>query len=174
MHDFASLKLDMCKAYDRIEWCFLDQMLLGPGFHAECVSKVMLWIKSVEYQITFNGRSTDLITPGRGLRTFVLFVRSGCQLELSRAKGICPSDLASIFRGWFHPLFQGYWELHSWSEEKYKWRPNANGLFTNKSAYDLLSSGGTSVDRAKGFPLASADPLGKLSFSWRDACGDLR
>jgi hypothetical protein len=29
---FMSLKLDMSKAYDRVEWCFVDEMMRRMGF----------------------------------------------------------------------------------------------------------------------------------------------
>ena len=63
-----ALKLDMSKAYDIIEWGFLEQMLLTLGFHREWVGFIMSCETSVSYSILVNGQPTNLIKPSRGLR----------------------------------------------------------------------------------------------------------
>ena len=42
-----ALKLDMSKAYDRVEWSFLEKMILHLGFSDSFVSIIMSCIKSV-------------------------------------------------------------------------------------------------------------------------------
>ncbi|CAM8958980.1 unnamed protein product [Rhodiola kirilowii] len=65
---FMSLKLDMSKAYDRIEWKFLEKMMLQLGF-AECwVKKIMLCVESVSYKVKINDHISNIIWPSRGLR----------------------------------------------------------------------------------------------------------
>ncbi|CAM8917447.1 unnamed protein product [Rhodiola kirilowii] len=44
---YMSLKLDMSKAYDRIEWCFLEKMMLSLDFDSGWVGKVMMCVQSV-------------------------------------------------------------------------------------------------------------------------------
>ena len=39
--DYTALKLDMSKTYDRIEWVFLEQMLIKLGFHKSWVRFIM-------------------------------------------------------------------------------------------------------------------------------------
>ena len=39
--DFMAMKLDMSKAYDRVEWCFLEQILLKLGFQESWVDLIM-------------------------------------------------------------------------------------------------------------------------------------
>ena len=65
---FAVLKLDMSKAYDRVEWEFLRRMLCKLGFHNGWVDKLMNFVTTVRYRIRVNGELTDEIIPQRGLR----------------------------------------------------------------------------------------------------------
>ena len=63
-----ALKLDMRKAYDRVEWVFLEKIILKMGFNARWVSTIMACIKSVSYSILLNGQPHGHIVLDRGLR----------------------------------------------------------------------------------------------------------
>ena len=65
---FMALKLDMSKAYDRVEWAFLEKNLLKMGFHNSWVSLIMECITTVSYFILVNGEPQGMIVPTRGLR----------------------------------------------------------------------------------------------------------
>ena len=65
---FMALKMDMSKAYDRVEWIFLEKILLKMGFQASWVALIMECISTVSYSILVNGESKGIITPSRGLR----------------------------------------------------------------------------------------------------------
>ncbi|KAL9667532.1 hypothetical protein QQ045_001893 [Rhodiola kirilowii] len=65
---YMSLKLDMSKAYDRIEWGFLEKMMLSLGFAREWVKKVMLCVVTVSYRVKINDHIIEIIPPRRGLR----------------------------------------------------------------------------------------------------------
>ena len=65
---FLALKLDMSKAYDRVEWSFLEQILLKLSFHDDWVALLMECITTVSYSILVNGEPKGLLRPSRGLR----------------------------------------------------------------------------------------------------------
>lgn len=62
------IKLDMNKAYDRVDWSFLKIVLLSYGFCSEWVSLVMSLVSSVKYSYQVNGSRSKVIVPGCGLR----------------------------------------------------------------------------------------------------------
>lgn len=65
---FFSLKLDISKAYDRLEWSFLEAIMSKMGFRRQWIDIVMCSIKSVSYSIIVNGDPTGYIVPTRGIR----------------------------------------------------------------------------------------------------------
>ncbi|KAL8125715.1 hypothetical protein AgCh_013104 [Apium graveolens] len=64
----VGLKLDVSKAYDRLEWRFLEQILKRFGFSESWVDRMMLCVKSVSYTFTHNGSIFGEVIPERGLR----------------------------------------------------------------------------------------------------------
>ena len=65
---YMVLKLDMSKAYDRVEWVFLEGIMRKLGFNEKWISLTMLCVSTVTYCILINGAPTGFITPTRGIR----------------------------------------------------------------------------------------------------------
>jgi len=65
---FMTLKLDMSKAYDRVEWVFLEKIMKKLGFSEKLVTLIMSYLTSVSYAILLNGQPMGDIKPTRGLR----------------------------------------------------------------------------------------------------------
>ena len=66
-HGFMALKLDMSKAYDRVEWNFLEE-IMRMGFNENWINLVMVCVRTVTYSVLVNGEPCGMIHPTRGIR----------------------------------------------------------------------------------------------------------
>ncbi|PNX98658.1 ribonuclease H, partial [Trifolium pratense] len=63
-----ALKIDISKAYDKVDWGFLKGMLLRMGFSNKWIQWMMMCVSSVNYSVLMNFDKVGPIHPGRGLR----------------------------------------------------------------------------------------------------------
>lgn len=111
----CAYKLDLSKAYNRVDWRFLEQAMHKMGFAHRWVSWIMSCVTTVRYSVKFNGTLLSAFAPTRGLRQgdplspfLFLFVADGLSLLLEekvRQGAILPLHVCRRAPGISHLLF---------------------------------------------------------------------
>lgn len=65
---FMAIKLNMSKAYDQVEWVYLENLIRKMGFNEKWISLVMVCVKTATYSILVNGEPQGMIHPTRGIK----------------------------------------------------------------------------------------------------------
>lgn len=63
-----TIKIDLEKAYDKLEWYFIRERLNQINMFEELIKVIMSCVSSVSTLILFNRRILDPIYPSRGIR----------------------------------------------------------------------------------------------------------
>ena len=63
-----AMKLDISKAYDKVEWDFLEKMMLPLGLDEQWVHLVMETVTTTSYFVLINGDPRGFINPSRGIK----------------------------------------------------------------------------------------------------------
>ncbi|CAN1172032.1 Putative ribonuclease H protein At1g65750 [Linum perenne] len=98
---FMALKLDMEKAYDRVEWAFLFTLLRRFGFAEKWIGWIARCIMSTSMTIILNGQTFGFFKPTRGLRqgdplSPLLFALCSERLTLLIEKAIASQTLTGV------------------------------------------------------------------------------
>ncbi|GJY81936.1 RNA-directed DNA polymerase, eukaryota, reverse transcriptase zinc-binding domain protein [Tanacetum coccineum] len=64
----VAMKVDIQKAYDTVNWQFLEVVLMEIGFHEKMVGWIVKYVTSVSFSICVNGERFGYFKGGRGLR----------------------------------------------------------------------------------------------------------
>jgi hypothetical protein len=68
------IKLDLSKAFDRVNWLYIRMLLIHLGFGLYFVNWIMACLNSVSFSILLNGSATYFFQAERG-------IRQGCPLS---------------------------------------------------------------------------------------------
>lgn len=66
--EFMAIKTDMSKAYDRVEWKFLETLLIKMGFDSLWIRWIMYCVTSVSFAVIINDNAYGFFKPERGIR----------------------------------------------------------------------------------------------------------
>jgi hypothetical protein len=114
-HSFCAYKLDLSKAYDRVDWGFLRSSMERLGFSHAWIKWIMECVTTVRYSVKFNGTLLDSFSPSRGLRQgdplspfLFLFIADGLSALLQKEVqegNIIPVQICRRAPGVSHLLF---------------------------------------------------------------------
>ena len=65
---YMAIKIDLEKAYDKLEWSFIRERLMEINLPHELVDLIMSCVYSVSSSVLFNGSSLEPFYPSRGIR----------------------------------------------------------------------------------------------------------
>ena len=65
---YMALKLDVSKAYGKVEWPFLQGVMQRLGFPETWIERVMSCVTTTSFSVLVNGRPFGNVLPSRGIR----------------------------------------------------------------------------------------------------------
>lgn len=65
---YMVIKIDLEKAYDRLEWSFVREVLCLTNFPPDMIQLIMSCVSSASASIMFNGRALEPFLPSRAIR----------------------------------------------------------------------------------------------------------
>lgn len=62
-NSYMAVKIGITKAYDRLEWNFLEETIWRIGFHTRWIKLIMICATSVSFSVLINGVLEGYIIP---------------------------------------------------------------------------------------------------------------
>ncbi|GKB74635.1 hypothetical protein Tco_0936047 [Tanacetum coccineum] len=106
-HPRCAFKIDIQKAYDTVSWKFLNNILMGFGFHKTMIKWIMACVSSTSYSINvngelhgyFQGKEDDLIMFSRGDIQSAKILMKALE-EFKCASGLVPKRVQKRIGDW--------------------------------------------------------------------------
>lgn len=111
----CAIKLDMAKAYDRVEWAYLRSIMVKLGFAEFWISTIMKCVETVSFSIRVNGHLSDffhtlqryqtrrsfislpLSSMCKGFVMFIKIFRASFFVKRCKDWNTCAMDFSPIF-----------------------------------------------------------------------------
>jgi hypothetical protein len=84
----CAVKIDMIKAYNRVEWAYLQGIMQKLGFDEQWISLIMRCVSTMIFQVKVNGERLETFEPSRGIRQGIQF-RPICFYFVERVYHLC-------------------------------------------------------------------------------------
>ena len=100
----CAIKLDMAKAYDRVEWGYLFSVMRALGFSEAWSLLIMKCVSSVSFSVRVNGVFSEPFKPSRGIRQgdpispYLFLLAAEGLLCLLKSRSVVPSSSLQAYK----------------------------------------------------------------------------
>jgi hypothetical protein len=103
-HKAFMLKIDLAKAFDRLEWSFIAAALARKGLHGHFIKLVHACVSSPRFSVIINGQAFESFISSRGIRqgcplSPYLFILAINELSISLGEALEANQLTGISLG---------------------------------------------------------------------------
>jgi hypothetical protein len=103
-HKAFMLKIDLAKAFDRVEWSFIEAALARKGLHGHFIKLIHTCVSSPRFSVIINGQAYATFRSSRGIRqgcplSPYLFILAINELSIALGESLASDNLSGILLG---------------------------------------------------------------------------